>query len=72
MLERGKMERGMVELVDTERLAPEEHRLRKVDKAVGFRELYEMVGLYPIILTPCTRSLGLSSPSKSGISSFAA
>lgn len=62
MLERGKMERGMVELVDTERLAPEERRLRKVDKAVGFRELYEMVGLYLIILTPCTRSLGLSRP----------
>ena len=56
------MERGMVELVDTERLVPEERRLRKVDKAVGFRELYEMVGLYLIILTPCTRSLGLSRP----------
>ena len=43
MMEKGKMERGVVELVDTESLVPEEHLLRKVDEAVDFRKLYEMV-----------------------------
>lgn len=43
MLERGKMERGVVEIVDTESLVPEEHPLRKIDKAVDFEELYEIV-----------------------------
>ena len=37
------MERGVVELVDTESLVPQEHLLRKVDKAVDFRKLYEIV-----------------------------
>ena len=41
--EKGKMERGVVELVDTESLVPSEHLLRKVDEAVDFRKLYEMV-----------------------------
>ena len=36
---KGKMERGVVELVDTESLVPQEHLLRKVDKAVDFRKL---------------------------------
>ena len=43
MMEKGKMERGVVELVDTESLVPPEHLLRKVDKAVDFRKLYEIV-----------------------------
>ena len=43
MMEKGKMERGVVELVDTESLVSEEHLLRKVDEAVDFRKLYEMV-----------------------------
>lgn len=43
MLERGKMERGVVEIVDTESLVPEEHPLRKIDKAVDFGKLYEIV-----------------------------
>ena len=43
MMEKGKMERGVVELVDTESLVPQEHLLRKVDKAVDFRKLYEIV-----------------------------
>ena len=43
MMEKGKMERGVVELVDTESLVPQEHLLRKVDTAVEFRKLYEIV-----------------------------
>ena len=43
MMEKGKMERGVVEVVDTESLVPQEHLLRKVDRAVEFRKLYEIV-----------------------------
>ena len=43
MLERGKMERGVVELVDTESLMPQEHLLRKVDSAVDFGRIYKIV-----------------------------
>ena len=43
MLERGKLDRGIVEMVDTESLVPQEHMLRKIDRAVDFNRLYEMV-----------------------------
>ena len=43
MLERGKDERGVIEMVDTESLVPPEHLLRKVDAAVVFERLYEIV-----------------------------
>ena len=43
MLERGKMERGVFEIVDTESLVPEEHLLRKIDAAVDFNKIYEFV-----------------------------
>ena len=43
MLERGRMERGVVEMVDTESLVPQGHLLRKVDRAVNFGKLYEIV-----------------------------
>ena len=43
MLERGKMERGVVELVDTESLMPQEHLLRKVDRAVDLGRIYKIV-----------------------------
>ena len=43
MLERGKLDRGIVEIVDTESLVPKEHLLRKIDAAVDFNMLYEMV-----------------------------
>ena len=43
MLERGKNERGVIEIVSIEELVPQEHLLRKVDKAVEFRRLYEIV-----------------------------
>ena len=43
MLERGKMERGVFEIVDTESLVPAEHLLRKIDAAVDFTRIYEMV-----------------------------
>ena len=43
MLERGKMDRDAIEIVAIESLVPEEHLLRKVDDAVNFDRLYEMV-----------------------------
>ena len=43
MLERGKMERGVFEIVDTESLVPPEHLLRKIDAAVDFTRIYDMV-----------------------------
>ena len=43
MLERGKNERGVIEIVDTESLVPPDHMLRKVDRAVDWEKLYEMV-----------------------------
>ena len=43
MLERGKMERGIFEIVDTESLVPAEHLLRKIDSAVDFNKIYDMV-----------------------------
>lgn len=36
MLERGKLDRGVVEIVDTEMLVPQDHLLRKIDAAVDF------------------------------------
>ncbi len=44
MLERGKMERGVYEIVDTESLVPKDHLLRKIDAAVDFTKIYDMVG----------------------------
>ena len=43
MLERGKMERGVYEIVDTESLVPAEHLLRKIDAAINWNKLYDMV-----------------------------
>ena len=43
MLERGKNERGVIEIVSIEELVPQEHLLRKVEKAVEFGKLYEIV-----------------------------
>ena len=43
MLERGKLDRGVVEIVDTESLVPAEHLLRKIDAAVDFNRIYEML-----------------------------
>lgn len=43
MLERGKLDRGVVEIVDTESLVPQDHLLRKIDAAVNWERLYEMV-----------------------------
>lgn len=37
------MDRGVIELVDTESLVPQRHLLRKVDTAVDFGKLYEIV-----------------------------
>ena len=37
------MERGIFEIVDTESLVPEEHLLRKIDAAVDFNKIYDMV-----------------------------
>ena len=43
MLERGKMDRDLVEFVVIDQLVPKEHLLRKIDTAVDFTQLYEMV-----------------------------
>ena len=43
MLERGKMERGIYEIVDTESLVPAEHLLRKIDAAINWNKLYDIV-----------------------------
>lgn len=43
MLQRGKLERGVLEMVDTESLVPKDHLLRKIDAAVDWERLYEMV-----------------------------
>lgn len=43
MLERGKMDRNVIEMVGIGSLVPEEHLLRKIDRAVDFSRLYEMV-----------------------------
>ena len=43
MLERGKLDRGIIEMVDTESLVPKDHLLRKIDAAVDFSRLYDMV-----------------------------
>ena len=45
MLERGKLDRRIVEIVDTESLVPRDDLLRKIDAAVDFNRLYEMVEL---------------------------
>ena len=37
------MERGVFEIVDTESLVPPEHLLRKIDAAVDFTRIYDMV-----------------------------
>lgn len=43
MLERGKMDRDLVEFVVIDQLVPKAHLLRKIDAAVDFTQLYEMV-----------------------------
>ncbi|MGO5116538.1 transposase, partial [Candidatus Avoscillospira sp. LCP25S3_F1] len=43
MLERGKMDRNVIEMVEIDSLVPEGHLLRKIDKAIDFNHLYEMV-----------------------------
>ena len=43
MMERGKLDRGILEMVDTESLVPREHLLRKIDAAVDFNYLYQLV-----------------------------
>ena len=43
MLERGKMDRDVIEIVGIDSLVPKEHLLRKIDEAVDFKRLYEMV-----------------------------
>ena len=43
MLERGKMDRDIIEIVGIDSLVPQEHLLRKIDAAVDFSKLYEMV-----------------------------
>lgn len=39
MLERGKMDRNVVEMIEIDHLVPAEHLLRKIDQAVDFNRL---------------------------------
>ena len=43
MLERGKMDRDAIEIVGIDSLVPSDHLLRKIDAAVDFNRLYELV-----------------------------
>ena len=43
MLERGKMDRDVIEIVGIDSLVPKDHLLRKIDQAVDFNRIYEMV-----------------------------
>ena len=43
MLERGKKERDVIEIVGIDSLVPADHLLRKIEAAVDFNRLYEMV-----------------------------
>ena len=43
MLERGKMDRDAIEIIGIDSLVPKEHLLRKIDDAVDFNRLYELV-----------------------------
>ena len=43
MLKRGKMDRDVIEIVRIDSLVPQDHLLRKIDQAVDFSRLYEMV-----------------------------
>ena len=45
MLERRKMERDVIEIVGIDSLVPQDHLLRKIDQAVDFNRLYEIVEL---------------------------
>ena len=42
MLTQGKLDRGVLEIVDMESLVPPDHLLRKIDAAVDFGKLYEL------------------------------
>jgi len=46
MLERAENKRGNVQMVDLEGLVPQDHLLRKIEKAVDFQEIYGMVEPY--------------------------
>ena len=43
MLERGEMDRDVIEIVGINSLVPQDHLLRKIDQVVDFSQLYEMV-----------------------------
>lgn len=42
MLERGKMDRDLVEFVVIDQLVPKEHLLRKIDRLSYFSQLYSI------------------------------
>ena len=43
LLERGKIDRDVIEIMGIDSLVPEEHLLWKIDRAVDFSRLYEIV-----------------------------
>ena len=46
MLERGKMERDVIEIVGIASLVPEEHLLRKIEKVMDYEWLYDRLAPY--------------------------
>ena len=44
MIEREKNRRGVAEIITIEDTVPSDHLLRKIDRAVSFHRIYEMVG----------------------------
>ena len=44
MLVKETMERNIFEFVDIESLVPKNHILRKIDTAIDFSKIYEIVG----------------------------
>ena len=43
MIERGKNLRNNIQIVDLEVIVPQDHLLRKIDKAIDFNQIYDMV-----------------------------
>ena len=43
MIERGINLRNNIQIVDLEVLVPKDHLLRKIDKAIDFNQIYDMV-----------------------------
>ena len=61
MLQSGKMERGIFEIVGTESLAPTGHLLRKIDASVDFSRIYD-----DCVICPEYQALNYSTTNRDG------